>query len=82
MQRGKEGTKHSNYQHYLGATSACTKRMMEATKRICQKSIEEGTKDCFIFDGWLASKKAAEAAMEMGAELIGMAKTNTKGLGK
>ena len=72
--------KHSNYQQELGATAACTKRMTEATKGIGQKSIEGGTKDCLIFDSWFASKKAAEAAMEIGAELIGMVKTNTKGL--
>ena len=56
--------------------------MMEATKGIGQKSIKGGTKDCFLFDSWFASKKAAEAAMEMGAELIGMVKTNTKGFCK
>ena len=37
-----------------------------------------GTKDCFLFDSWFASNKAAESAMELGAELIGMVKTNTK----
>ena len=63
-------------------TAACTKRMMEATKEIGQKSIKWVTKDCFLFDSWFASKKAAEAAMEMGAELIGMVKTNTKGFCK
>ena len=28
VQRGKEGMKHSNYQQELGATAACTNRMM------------------------------------------------------
>ena len=79
VQRGKEGMKERRYQQDLEATAACTKRMMEATKRIGQNSIKGGTKDCFLFDSWFASKKAAEAAMEMGAELIGMVKTNTKG---
>ena len=37
-----------------------------------------GTKDCFLFDNWFVSKKAAEAAMEVGANFIGMVKTNTK----
>ena len=37
-----------------------------------------GTKDCFLFDNWFVSKKAAEAAMEVGADFIGMVKTNTK----
>ena len=55
---------------------------MEATKGIGQKPIEGGKKDCFLFDSWFASKKAAEAVMEIGADLIGMVKTNTKGLWK
>ena len=55
---------------------------MEETKGIGQKSKKGGPKDCFLFDSWFASKKAAEAAMELGAELIGMVKTNTKGFCK
>ena len=51
--------KHSKYYKELGATAACTKIMMEATKGIGQKSIKGGTKDCFLFDSWFASKKAA-----------------------
>ena len=57
--------KHSNYQQELGATAACTKRMMEATKGVGQKSIGGGTKECFLFDSWFAYKKAAEAAIEL-----------------
>ena len=79
MQRGKEGTKDRRYQQEIGAIAACTKRIMEATKGIGQKSIKGGTKDCFLFDSWFASKKAAEAATEMSAELIGIVKTNIKG---
>ena len=55
--------KDSRYQKDLGATAACTKRMMEETKGIGQKSKKGGPKDCFLFDSWFASKKAAEAAM-------------------
>ena len=40
---------------------------------------KRGYKGFFLFNSWFASKKAAEAAMELGAELIGMVKTNTKG---
>ena len=36
----------------------------------------------FPVDSWFASKKATEAAMELGDELIGMVKTNTKGFCK
>ena len=74
--------KHRKYQKEIGSAAAYTKITMEATKGIGQKSIEGGTKYCFLFDSWFASKKAAEAAMEMGAELIGMVKTNTKGFCK
>ena len=74
--------KNSRYQQELGATAACTKRMMEETKGIGQKSKKRGPKDCFLFDSRFASKKAAEAAMELGVELIGMVKTNTKGFCK
>ena len=56
--------------------------MMESIKGIGQKYIRGGTKDCFLFDSWFASKKLAEAAMEVGAELIGMVKKNTKVLFK
>ena len=71
--------KDSHYQKELGSTAACTKRMMEATNGIGQKSIKGVTKDCFLFDSWFASKKAEEAAMEVGAKFFGMVKTNTKG---
>ena len=74
--------KHIKSQNQLGSTVACTKRMMEATKGIGQKSIKGGTDDYFLFDSWFASKKAEESAMEVGAELIGAAKTNTKGFYK
>ena len=53
--------------------------MTEATKGVGQKYIKGGTKDYLLFDSWFTSKKAAEAAMEVGAELIGMVKKNSKG---
>ena len=56
--------------------------MMETKKGIGQNSIEGGTNDCLIFDSWFASKKAAESAMVIGAELIVMVKKNTKGFCK
>ena len=74
--------KHIKYHKEFGSTAACTKIMMEATKGIGQKSIKGRTKDCFLFDSWFASKKAAEAVTEVVAELIGMVKKNTKGLCK
>ena len=56
--------------------------MMEATKVIGQNSIKGCTNDCFLFYSWFASKNTAESAMGVCAELIGMVKTNTKGLCK
>ena len=82
IQRGKEGIKDSRYQYELGATAECTKRMMEETKGIVQKSIKGRTNDCFLFDSWFASDKTAEDVMGVGSELIGMVKTNTKGFYK
>ena len=57
MQRGKEGMKDSRYQKELGATTACTKRMMGETKGIGQKYKKGGPKDCFLFDSWFAKCK-------------------------
>ena len=82
FQRGKEGMKHRKYQQELGATVACTKIMMQATKGIGQKYRKGVTKDCFLVDSWFYSKEAAEAVMKVGAKLIGMVKKNTKGFCK
>ena len=70
--------KHNKFQKELGATTACTKRIMQETKGIGQKYRKVATKDCFIFDSWFSLKKLSEAAMEFGAELIGTVKKNTK----
>ena len=40
------------------------------------------TKYCFLFDSWFSSKKTSKSAIGFGAYLIGMVKTNTKGLCK
>ena len=55
---------------------------METTKEMGQNSIKGGINYCFLFDSWLASKKATEAAMEVGIKLIDTAKKNIKGLCK
>ena len=81
VKRDNEGMKHIKYEQELGATAAYTTIMMEASTMICQKYRKGGRKDCFLFDIWLASNKAAEAAMEV-AKLIGVVKTNTKGFCK
>ena len=79
VKRVREGINNSKYHLQLGETAACTKRMMEATKGIVFRDIKGATKDCFIFESWFSSKKLAEAVMDVGADLIGMDKTNIKG---
>ena len=54
---------HRKYHPDLGATSAYTKKMMEVTKGIGQKSRKGVTKDCFIFDSWFYPKNVEESAM-------------------
>ena len=55
---------------------------MESTKGIGKKYRKGGTKDYFIFSSWFSSNKSKEAAMEVGSDLIGTVKTNTKGFCK
>ena len=45
VQRGKEWMNPSMYQQQLGATVACTKIIMEETKRIGQRYQKWATKD-------------------------------------
>ena len=46
--------KNSRYHQELGTTATCTKRMMEETQGIGQKSKKGGPKGCFLFDSWFA----------------------------
>ena len=82
VHRGKEWVKHIKYQQELGVTTACTKRMTEATKRIGQKYRKGVTKDYFIFDSWFSSKKQSKYAMKFHADLVVMVYKNTKVLCK
>ena len=69
---------HGEYQQQLGATAACTKKMMEATKGVGQRYRKGATKDCFRFDSWFSSKKFTEAVMEVVDELVFIVNKNTK----
>ena len=42
------------YHLVLGATTACTKRIIEALNRKGQRDIKGDTKDCFLFVGWFS----------------------------
>ena len=66
------------YNMQIGATESCKKIVMEETNQISQRYIKGSTKGCFPFDSWLSSKKSSEFAMDVGADIIGMVKTNTK----
>ena len=51
---------------------------MESTTTIYLLYKKVDTKDLFTFHSWFSSKKSEEAAMEVGSNLIGIFKTNTK----
>ena len=63
---------------YLGEMTACTKRTKEAAKGLGQRYVKGDMKDFFLFDSWFDSKMLSEAAMDVGTDMIGMVKTNTK----
>ena len=59
IQRGKEGMKLIRYHLELGATAACTKRLMEETKGLGQRSVKGSTRNCFLLDSWFSFKKSS-----------------------
>ena len=81
-QWGKEGINSSRYCVELGATSACTKILMEETKGMGQRALKVSTTDCLLFVSWLLSKKSEEAAASIFIDLIGVMKISTKGFCK
>ena len=62
----------------LGAMKACTKRITEATRGIGQKGVKGVMKDIFLFESWFSSNNLAEFAINVAADMIGIAKTNTQ----
>ena len=63
------------YHIQIGVTEHFTKIMTESTKGIGQREMKWSTKDFFLFESWLYSKKYAEAAMDVGTDMVGMVKT-------
>ena len=51
---------------------------MYAKKWLGQRGVKGDMEDCFIFDSWFSSNNLAESSMDVGAEIIGMVKTNPK----
>ena len=78
IQRGNEVIDNIKEHMYIGATSACKNIMMEATKGIGQRDMKVATRYCFLFGSWFSSKKSEEYAMDVGADIIGMVKTDKK----
>ena len=74
--------KPSRYHLELGATSACTKRLMEDMKGMGHSALKGSTRDCFLLDSWFLLNKSTEASASIGVDLIGMVQTNTKGFCK
>ena len=49
--------------------------MMKATKWLDQRDIKRDTRDCFLFESWVVSKRSDEAAMDIVEDMIFMVKT-------
>ena len=64
----------------IGAMVSSTKSITEATKGLGQSNIKVHKKDSFILYSWFASKRLAESAVGVSANIIFIVKTNTKGL--
>ena len=55
------------------------KNSMKTMKGLVQWNRKVATKNCFLFEGLFDSKRSAETTMDIGAIIIGMIQTNTKG---
>ena len=58
------------------------KRTTEATKGLGQGKYNGDTNNCIIFVSWFSSKRSSEYAKDIGAEFLGILKTNNKGFCK
>ena len=75
IQKGKEAMKTSNFQKYLGGTTACIKKLAIATERCGQL-----TSNYTYFSGsWFSSVKTADEMAATGVNYCGPVKTDHKG---
>ena len=74
-QKGKEDMKTSNFQKYLGGTTACMKRIAIDTKGCGQLT----SNDTYFSDSWFSSVKTSEEMAATGVNYCGLAKTIHKG---
>ena len=70
--------KKIKYNMQIGSTSTCMNIIMEAKKGVGQRDLKRYTKDYFLFDSQFSSKRSEETVMVVGADMIGMVRTNTK----
>ena len=75
IQKGKEATKTSKSQKYLGGTAACMRRLSMDTKGCVQLT----SNDTYFSDIWFSDVKTAEDAMAVGVDCCGLVKTSHKG---
>ena len=74
-QKGKEATKVSKFQHFLGGTATCMKRLALDTKRCGQLT----SNDTYFSDSWFSCVKNAKEMVAIGVNYCGPAKTSHKG---
>ena len=74
IQKGKEATKTSKYQNFLGGTTVCMKRLAISTKGCSQLT----SNDTYFADRWFSSVKTAEYIAASGVDYCGPVKTSNK----
>ena len=67
---------------YPGSTTAFINKTVEEKKVLGQRDVKGDTRDYFILESWFASKRLDGTDMYVGADMVGMVKTNTKVLFK
>ena len=71
IQKGKEATKTSNFQKYLGGTATCMWRLLLSTKGCGQLK----SNDTYFYYRWFSSVKMSEEAIAAGVDYCGPVKT-------
>ena len=74
IQKGEETMKTSNFQRFLGGTTACMKRLSIVTKGCGQLK----SNDTYFSDSWFGSIKNADEMAAAGVDYCGPEKTSHK----
>ena len=75
IQKSKEATKISEFQKYIGGTTACMKKL-DIYNKYC---VQLESHDTYFSDSWFSSVKTSEEAMSAGVNYCGPEKTGHKG---